>query len=72
MSAKDTRLFVIAAPSGAGKTTLVHATVLNSAHLRFSISYTTRPQRSNEVDGKDYFFVSEDHFERMRKNGELL
>jgi guanylate kinase len=72
MSGKDTRLFVIAAPSGAGKTTLVHATVLNSAHLRFSISYTTRPQRSNEVDGKDYFFVSKDQFQRMRDNDELL
>lgn len=72
MSAENTRLFVIAAPSGAGKTTLVHATVLNSPHLRFSISYTTRPQRSNEVDGKDYFFVSKQQFEAMRANDELL
>jgi len=72
MTAENTRLFVIAAPSGAGKTTLVHATVLNSPHLRFSISYTTRPQRSNEVDGKDYFFVSKQQFEAMRANDELL
>ena len=72
MSAEATRLFVIAAPSGAGKTTLVHATVLNSPHLRFSISYTTRPQRVNEVDGKDYFFVSKEQFEAMRGNDELL
>ena len=72
MSSNNTRLFVIAAPSGAGKTTLVHATVLNSSHLRFSISYTTRPQRSNEVDGKDYFFVSKEQFQRMRDRDELL
>lgn len=72
MSAAATRLFVIAAPSGAGKTTLVHATVLNSPDLRFSISYTTRPQRVNEVDGKDYFFVSKQQFEAMRANDELL
>jgi guanylate kinase len=72
MSEEATRLFVIAAPSGAGKTTLVHATVMNSPHLRFSISYTTRPQRVNEVDGKDYFFVSKPQFETMRANHELL
>lgn len=72
MPKDETRLFVIAAPSGAGKTTLVHATVLNSPHLRFSISYTTRPQRVNEVDGKDYFFVSKAEFEAMRANNELL
>jgi guanylate kinase len=72
MSEQSTRLFVIAAPSGAGKTTLVHATVLNSPQLRFSISYTTRPQRSNEVDGKDYFFVSKDEFETMRASDKLL
>lgn len=72
MSAENTRLFVIAAPSGAGKTTLVHATVLNSSQLRFSISYTTRPQRSNEVDGKDYFFVSKEQFQKMRDRDELL
>lgn len=72
MSTNHTRLFVIAAPSGAGKTTLVHATVLNSSQLRFSISYTTRPQRSNEVDGKDYFFVDKEQFRKMRDDDELL
>lgn len=72
MPENATRLFVIAAPSGAGKTTLVHATVLNSPHLRFSISYTTRPQRVNEVDGKDYFFVEKEQFETMRADDELL
>ena len=72
MSAENTRLFVIAAPSGAGKTTLVHATVLNRSDLRFSISYTTRPRRSNEVDKKDYFFVTKEVFEALRANGQFL
>jgi guanylate kinase len=72
MSEKTTRLFVIAAPSGAGKTTLVHATVMNSPDLRFSISYTTRPQRSNEVDGRDYHFVDTAEFETLRAEGDLL
>jgi guanylate kinase len=72
MPEQATRLFVIAAPSGAGKTTLVHATVMNSPDLRFSISYTTRPQRSNEVDGRDYHFVDVAEFERLRAEGDLL
>jgi guanylate kinase len=72
MSEKATRLFVIAAPSGAGKTTLVHATVMNSPDLRFSISYTTRPQRSNEVDGRDYHFVDTLEFEALRAEDDLL
>ena len=72
MSEETTRLFVIAAPSGAGKTTLVHATVMNSPDLRFSISYTTRPQRSNEVDGRDYHFVDTAEFETLRTEGDLL
>ena len=69
---KDTRLYVIAAPSGAGKTTLVHALVAAKPDLRFSISYTTRPQRSNEADGSDYFFVSEERFHELREQGEML
>lgn len=72
MSDETTRLFVIAAPSGAGKTTLVHATVINSPDLRFSISYTTRPQRSNETNGKDYHFVSVADFEKLRAEDDLL
>jgi len=72
MPEKTTRLFVIAAPSGAGKTTLVHATVMNSPDLRFSISYTTRPQRSNEVDGSDYHFIDTAEFEKLRAEGDLL
>jgi len=66
------RLFVFAAPSGAGKTTLVHAMVKHNPDLRFSISYTTRPQRKNEANGVDYFFVSREQFETLRAAGELL
>lgn len=66
------RLFVIAAPSGAGKTTLVHALVTKRPGLRFSISYTTRDKRRNEVTGVDYLFVTREEFERLRAAGEML
>ena len=66
------RLFVIAAPSGAGKTTLVHALVTKKPELRFSISYTTRPKRRNEAYGVDYLFVDREEFERLRSAGEML
>jgi len=72
MPEAKTRLFVIAAPSGAGKTTLVHALVTRNPSLRFSISYTTRPKRSNEVNASDYFFVDKDEFEQLRANDALL
>jgi guanylate kinase len=65
-------LFVIAAPSGAGKTTLVRALLERNRDVRFSISYTTRPQRPRERPGFDYFFVSEPEFERMVRAGEFL
>ena len=66
------KLFVIAAPSGAGKTTLVQAVTRNNPDLRFSISYTTRPKRRNEAHGKDYLFVGAGEFETLCDNGELL
>jgi len=66
------RLFVIAAPSGAGKTSLVRALMEHEPGLRFSISYTTRPQRPTEQHGRDYFFVGRDDFERMVAQGEFL
>ncbi len=65
-------LFVFAAPSGAGKTTLVQAVTRNHPGLRFSISYTTREQRRNEADGIDYLFVDKDTFEKLRAEGEML
>jgi guanylate kinase len=66
------KLLVFAAPSGAGKTTLVHAVVTKHPELRFSISYTTRKPRPNEANGVDYLFVDEAEFMRLRDQGELL
>jgi guanylate kinase len=66
------KLFVIAAPSGAGKTTIVKALVARNPALRFSISYTTRRKRRTEVDGVDYLFVDVVEFERLKREGELL
>jgi guanylate kinase len=64
-------IFVITAPSGTGKTTLLKPLMAGDPRLRFSISYTTRPRRPSEVDGKDYFFVSPDEFRRLRDTGAL-
>jgi guanylate kinase len=66
------RLLVLAAPSGAGKTSLVHALLGRLPDLKFSVSYTTRPARSSEEDGRDYQFVSPARFERMVADGEFL
>ena len=72
MNDPQAKLFVIAAPSGAGKTTLVQAVTRNNPDLRFSISYTTRPQRRNEADGVDYLFVDEETFVSLRDQGAML
>jgi guanylate kinase len=61
----DARLFLVSAPSGAGKTTLVKALLSRNPAVRFSVSYTTRPRRPTEVDGRDYFFVDTETFEKM-------
>jgi len=66
------KLFVIAAPSGAGKTSLVRALMERRPGLRFSISYTTRTKRASETHGHDYFFVDKPEFERMVAAGEFL
>ena len=66
------RLYVIAAPSGAGKTSLVRALMEREPGLRFSISCTTRKQRPAEVHGRDYFFVDRASFEAMVAAGEFL
>ena len=65
-------LYVVAAPSGAGKTSLVKALILREPRLRFSVSYTTRQPRANEVDGRDYHFVSLARFEEMIAGDEFL
>ncbi|WP_027469621.1 guanylate kinase [Deefgea rivuli] len=65
-------LFVVTAPSGAGKTTLVAALLAADSQVQLSISFTTRPPRAGEVDGKDYHFVDRTEFERMIAANELL
>jgi guanylate kinase len=65
-------LFVIAAPSGAGKTTLVKAVLARDPSLRVSVSHTTRTQRENEIPGRDYNFVNVDEFKRLIAAGEFL
>lgn len=59
------KLFVISAPSGAGKTSLVKALLERHSSLSVAISHTTRKRRNSEVDGVNYHFVSEDEFKRM-------
>jgi len=66
------RLFLVTAPSGAGKTSLVRALLKDHGNIRFSISYTTRPKRPTEEHGRDYFFVDKAEFERMVVAGEFL
>lgn len=72
MSSSRGKLFVVAAPSGTGKTSLVRALMQRLPALRFSISYTTRPQRATERHTHDYFFVDRAEFDRMIAGGEFL
>ena len=64
--------FVISAPSGAGKTSLVKALIDQKANCRAAISHTTRPKRSEEIDGKDYYFVTENEFSEIAAKGGFL
>jgi guanylate kinase len=72
MTARAPRLYVISAPSGAGKTSLVKALLAARANLAVSVSHTTRRQRPNEVDGRDYHFVDIPRFEQMVAAGAFL
>jgi guanylate kinase len=65
-------IFIISAPSGAGKTTLVRGVMEQLPDLRFSVSYTTRSPRANEREGEDYYFVSPSVFQKMVERGEFL
>ena len=69
---KRGRLFVIAAPSGAGKTSLVKALLASAPQLRVSISHTTRSKRPTEEAGREYHFVTVPEFEALIARGELL
>jgi len=65
-------LFIISAPSGSGKSTVIRRVVEEIENLSFSVSYTTREPRSGEINGRDYFFVSEREFDEMIEAGEFL
>ncbi|MCC7327767.1 MAG: guanylate kinase [Burkholderiales bacterium] len=65
-------LFVLAAPSGGGKTSLVRALLEREPGMRLSVSYTTRPPRSGERDGVDYHFIAEQRFLELKAAGEFL
>ena len=66
------RLFVVTAPSGAGKTSLINALLKEDPRLKLSVSYTTRPPRPGERDGREYHFVDDATFLAMRGRGEFL
>ena len=65
-------LFIVAAPSGAGKTSLVQALVRQDPNVRLSVSHTTRPPRNGETEGRDYYFVNTETFASMRDAGAFL
>jgi guanylate kinase len=65
-------LFIISSPSGGGKTSLVKALLEAEPQLRLSVSYTTRPPRAGEAEGRDYHFIGLPEFERMLEAGEFL
>ena len=68
---KKGHLFIISAPSGAGKSTILMAILKEDPRLRYSISCTTRPPRGNERDGVDYYFISDAAFRKKIDSGEL-
>ena len=65
-------LYAISAPSGGGKTSLVHGLLTRLDNIRVSISHTTRPKRPNEVDGVDYYFTDKQTFEKMLAENTFL
>ncbi|HTP06371.1 MAG TPA: guanylate kinase [Nitrospirota bacterium] len=71
MKRREGLLFVVSAPSGAGKTTLCRALTDSLQNLTHSISYTTRKPRPGEVDGRDYYFVTEERFRNMVQAGDF-
>jgi len=66
------KIIIISSPSGAGKTTLCKMLLKKIKNIILSISYTSRSKRLNEVDGKDYYFVSKEKFSRLKKNNYFI
>lgn len=65
-------IIVISAPSGAGKTTLCKRLLQTSPLFRYSVSFTTRSPRKNEIEGVDYYFISREEFQKMIERGEFV
>jgi len=72
MLSRNPFLFILSAPSGAGKTTLCRSLVRRDDKVRYSVSATTRPRRGKEEDGKAYHFVDDAEFDRLIKEDDLL
>ena len=72
MNSKIGQLFVISAPSGAGKSSLIQKIINNFENIELSISATTRSPREGEVDGKHYFFVTENEFNSMKEDDAFI
>ena len=72
MNSKIGQLFVISAPSGAGKSSLIQKIINNFENIELSISATTRSPRKGEVDGKHYFFVTENEFNSMKEDDAFI
>lgn len=72
MQNQNGTLFIVAAPSGGGKTSLVNNIVKKINHLEISISHTTRPIRKGEENGVDYYFINEDEFKTMLNNNDFV
>src|SRR3954447_7055594 len=72
MTPRKGRLFVVTAPSGAGKSSLINALLKDDPKLKLSVSYTTRAPRPGEIDGREYHFVDTPTFLAMRERGEFL
>jgi guanylate kinase len=71
-NASSGSLFMVVAPSGAGKSTLVNALLAQDPSIKLSISYTTRPPRIGDQNGREYYFISVDEFLARRQRGEFL
>ena len=68
---KKGMMFVLSSPSGVGKTTLTKKLAENNSQFAISISYTTRKPRPNEIDGKDYYFVTQEEFDALIKKNDF-
>lgn len=69
---KKAHLFVISSPSGGGKSTIIKRILEIRPNLKYSISATTRPRRTGEIDGRSYQFLNHDDFRKMIENGEFI